>query len=147
MFIYFRDSNDNGMINHTSSVDLDRFLGDHNAAVAAMNGALAVGSGVDQQPFSYKRVYFARKGSISTMAEKNNNIHAVTNSDFNGTAGTNNGSGGPEVTTSDSVAKAFLLQYRDNIQNEMNLAFLRNEAKKGKVTSFFGYNIKTFRCE
>ena len=41
-------------------------------------------------------------------------------------------SGNEEVTTSDSITKAFLLQYRDNIQNEMNLAFLRNaEAKKG----------------
>ena len=118
------------MINHTA-VDLDRFLGDHNAALAAMNGALAIGSGLDQQPFSYKRVYFARKGSISTMAEKNNNIHAVSTSEFIGTPSN------PEVTTSDSVAKAFLLQYRDNIQNEMNLAFLRNEAKKGEDTFFY----------
>lgn len=106
-------------------IDLDRFLGDQGMTGGSQNG----GSN-DPHAFSYKRVYFARKGSINTMAEKNNNIHsAVSTSDFTGCNGSGVGNGG-EVTTSDTVTKAFLLQYRDNIQNEMNLAFLRNEAKK-----------------
>lgn len=114
-----RDSGDSevGGVGH-NQVDLDRFLGgdQHHQDL--------------QSSFSYKRVYFARKGSITNMSEKNNNTSNISTTLFN-----NGQAGGEEVTTSDSITKAFLLQYRDNIQNEMNLAFLRNaEAKKGDVS-------------
>ena len=110
-----------------------------------MTGCGQNGGSNDPHAFSYKRVYFARKGSINTMAEKNNNIHsAVSTSDFTGCNGSGLSIGG-EVTTSDTVTKAFLLQYRDNIQNEMNLAFLRNEAKKGRHFDFrLQYGINDF---
>ena len=79
------------------------------------------------------------------MAEKNNNIHAaVSTSDFTGCNGI--GGNGGEVTTSDTVTKAFLLQYRDNIQNEMNLAFLRNEAKKGRQLDYSFQNSNHYLC-
>ena len=110
-----------------------------------MTGGGQNGGSNDPSAFSYKRVYFARKGSINTMAEKNNNIHAaVSTSDFTGCNGI--GGNGGEVTTSDTVTKAFLLQYRDNIQNEMNLAFLRNEAKKGRQLDYSFQNGNHYLC-